>query len=164
VLPEVDLPPPPLTFCGWLTGCCRLSELLLELELLPELAEFEDPLVEEFDEPLVEEFDEPLVEEPDALLSGDVLDTDACVEPGSTAITMPAAATEAKDTVMVVALRRRRPCSRSATARAIWRPRSSQLFMALSLPLVAVSILRKKSQQAMKLSTRNRAFCRHLSG
>jgi len=101
-----------------LAGCCNVPELPLELlaeldefeldELsLPELLLFELPLAEfdEFDEP-----GEPL---------SDV--TAACVEPGSTATTMPAAATEANDTVMVVAFRRRLPCSRSATARAIWR-------------------------------------------
>jgi hypothetical protein len=100
-----------------------VPELLSEL-----LEEFED---DEFED---EEFEESLpellagvgvlvaLEELDVPLSVELpLLTDACVEPGSTATTTPAATTEAKDTVIVVAFRRRLPCSRSATARAIWR-------------------------------------------
>jgi len=41
--------------------------------------------------------------------------------PGRTAATTPATATLARVTVTVVAFSRRRPCSRSATARATWR-------------------------------------------
>jgi hypothetical protein len=41
----------------------------------------------------------------------------ACVEPGSTTATAPAAMTLAKPTVAVAALSLRLPCSRSATAR-----------------------------------------------
>jgi hypothetical protein len=54
----------------------------------------------------------------DALLFDDVPEifTAACVDPGRTAITTPATTTLAKDTVTVVVFRRRRPCSRSATA------------------------------------------------
>ena len=110
--------------------------MLLEFELLPEFAEFE-----EFDEPLALElfelFDvfgvfvvpEPLAlagallpDKADVLLPAELPVTDVCVEPGSTESTTPAATTEAKDTPTVVALSRRLPCSRSATARAIWRP------------------------------------------
>jgi hypothetical protein len=40
----------------------------------------------------------------------------AWLEPGRTATTTPATATLASDTVTVVAVSRRRPCSRSATA------------------------------------------------
>lgn len=42
----------------------------------------------------------------------------AWLDPGRVTATTPATATLAKDTVAVVALSRRRPCSRSATARA----------------------------------------------
>lgn len=130
-----------VTGCGGLTGCCSAGELLLELfellellellelellelfellELLPEFEEFE------FDEPLLlaafellagacpVELDE--LDELDVPLPAELLVADACVEPGSTATTTPAATTEAKDTVIVVAFSRRRPCSRSATA------------------------------------------------
>ena len=59
--------------------------------------------------------------------------TVVCVAPGRTAISAPVTATLAKDTVIVVAFRRRLPCSRSATARAI-----SRLFMSPSLTRAAV--------------------------
>jgi len=58
----------------------------------------------------------------DAFFAAELSVTDACVDPGSTVSTTPAATTEAKDTPTVVALRRRLPCSRSATARAIRCP------------------------------------------
>jgi hypothetical protein len=102
---------------------------LLELELLPESG---DPLsleLLELPEPLdgvgvLVGVDEPVFTVPDeldVLLPAELPVADACVDPGSTATTMPAASTEAKDTPTVVAFRRRLPCSRSATARAIWR-------------------------------------------
>lgn len=50
-----------------------------------------------------------------------VLVTAAWVVPGRTAATTPATATLARDTVTVVAFSRRRPSSRSATARATCR-------------------------------------------
>lgn len=129
-----------------------------------ELEEFE---LEELDE--LDELEE--LEEDDVPLSDEVPDvTDACVEPGSTASTAPAATTEAKDTVIVVAFSRRLPCSRSATARAIWRAAAELAFrrararsrslpagsfqvllMTLSLPRAPVPILGEQSQQAMKL-------------
>ncbi len=65
--------------------------------------------------------DEP--DELDELLPDDVPEslTEACVAPGRTATTAPATATLAKDAVTVVAVSRRLPCSRSATARASCR-------------------------------------------
>jgi hypothetical protein len=97
-------------------------------ELSEEFEEFEEFESEELDE-LVPELlagvgvvfalDEPAVaelDEFDVLLSDELLVTAACVEPGSTATTTPAATTEANETVIVVAFRRRLPCSRSATA------------------------------------------------
>jgi hypothetical protein len=109
----------------------ELFELLEPLELFDDL----DELDEELDEPVpVEDVPDDPVEpvEPvdpvlpvDELLLDDVPEslTEACVvAPGSTAITAPATATLAKDAVTVVAVSRRRPCSRSATARASCRP------------------------------------------
>ncbi len=116
--PEVDDWPPLLDWLGALEGDWRLDE---PLELFDEF----DDEPDELDEP--EELDEPDVvpDEPVGLL--DVLWCDdvpwsfsvVCAAPGSTAISAPVTATLAKDTVMVVAFRRRLPCSRSATARAI---------------------------------------------
>ena len=98
--------------------------MLDELELLDELEE----LAEEPDEPEVPgvpEDDDPDDEfdEFDELLPDDVPEslTEACVAPGRTAITAPATATLANDAVTVVAVSRRLPCSRSATARASCR-------------------------------------------
>jgi hypothetical protein len=48
-------------------------------------------------------------------------EADECVEPGSVAATAPATATLAKLTAAVVAFSRRRPRSRSATAREMAR-------------------------------------------
>ena len=98
----------------------ELLELLLELlELFDELEELEEPVPAE-DVP--DEPDEPEVPD-DALLLDDVPEslTEACVAPGSTATSAPATATLAKDAVTVVAVSRRLPCSRSATARASCR-------------------------------------------
>ena len=67
--------------------------------------------------------------------------------PGRTAISAPVTATLAKDTVMVVVFRRRLPCSRSATARAI-----SRLLMSSSLTWAAVWTVRGKSQNALSLN------------
>jgi hypothetical protein len=96
-----------LDWLGELAGDWRVEELLELLEL------FDD--VEEPDEP-----DDPV---PVELLVDDVPEslTEACVAPGRTAITAPATATLANDAVTVVAVSRRLPCSRSATARASCR-------------------------------------------
>ena len=84
------------------------------MELL-ELLELFDDAEEEPDDP-----DDPV---PAEFVPDDVPEslTEACVAPGSTATSAPAAATLAKDAVTVVAVSRRLPCSRSATARASCR-------------------------------------------
>jgi hypothetical protein len=99
-----------LDWLGELAGDWRVEELL---ELFEELDEEDD----EPDEP---EEDEPLDDE---LLLDDVPEslTEACVAPGRTISTAPATATLANDAVTVVAVSRRLPCSRSATARASCR-------------------------------------------
>jgi hypothetical protein len=99
-----------LDWLGALAGDWRVEELL---ELLEELLE----LFEEPDEP--EEVEPP----DDELLLDDVPEslTEACVAPGRTTSTAPATATLANDAVTVVAVSRRLPCSRSATARASCR-------------------------------------------
>jgi hypothetical protein len=90
------------------------------LELFEELLElFEELEEEEPDEP--DEPDDPV---PVELVPDDDVPeslTEACVAPGRTAITAPATATLANDAVTVVAVSRRLPCSRSATARASCR-------------------------------------------
>jgi hypothetical protein len=89
-------------------------ELLELLGVLDELAGVLDDALEGVLEGVLE-----LAAWPDeALLFDDVPEifTAACVDPGRTAITTPATTTLAKDTVTVVVFRRRRPCSRSATA------------------------------------------------
>jgi hypothetical protein len=137
-----------LDWLGVLTGDWRVEELPELFELLELLELFESPeLLELFDElddldDLEEELDEPVPaedvpDEPvepvdpvepelpdDEVLLDDVPEslTEACVvAPGRTAITAPATATLAKDAVTVVAVSRRLPCSRSATARASCR-------------------------------------------
>jgi hypothetical protein len=98
-------------------------------ELLELLDEFDDEL-DELDELAPDE----LVELLDVLWCDDVPESLAvvCVVPGRTANSAPVTATLAKDTVTVVAFRRRLPCSRSATARAIFR-----LLITLSLTRAA---------------------------
>ena len=103
-----------MDWLGVLAGDWRVEELLELLELLEELLE----LLELFEE-------EPEEVEPpdDELLLDDVPEslTEACVAPGRTTSTAPATATLANDAVTVVAVSRRLPCSRSATARASCR-------------------------------------------
>jgi hypothetical protein len=167
VPPEVELKPPPPPDWTPLDGAWKplLDELLLDPsdELLDEPADPADPL-----EP------EPDVEPPDELELDDellpVLVTAAWLEPGRIAATTPATATLAKDTVTVVALSRRRPCSRSATACATCCPApwsgvrrgpaagSSQLFTSMSLARTAVSAVGEVSADV--LSTRGRGFAR----
>lgn len=119
-----------------------MPELLESLELLDESELLEEP--EEPEEPeessLPEELAEPEPEcaepvEPERLalpesvsrlpdgvecdalpVPGERFATEGCAEPGSVAATAPATTTLAKLTVAVVALRRRLPRSRSATA------------------------------------------------
>jgi len=104
-----------------------LDEFDDELDELDELAP--DELAP--DELAPDELAEPL----DVLSCDDVPEsfTVVCVAPGRSATSAPVTATLAKDTVMVVAFRRRLPCSRSATARAI-----SRLFISPSLTRAAV--------------------------
>jgi hypothetical protein len=109
-----------LVWLGELTGDCRVDELLELLELPDELDEPDEPVPEDVPD-VPDEVDDP--DEVDELLSDDVPEslTEACVAPGSTATSAPATATLAKDAVTVVAVSRRLPCSRSATARASFR-------------------------------------------
>jgi hypothetical protein len=106
-----------LDWLGELAGDWRVDELP---EFSDELDELDDE-PDEPDEPVPEKAPDVPAEPPDdALLSEDVPEpfTAAWVAPGRTASTTPASATLAKDAVTVVAVSRRRPCSRSATARA----------------------------------------------
>jgi hypothetical protein len=115
-----------------------------------------DPLDELLDEPpdpleLVPEFDVP---EDELELDEDLLPVlvAAWLVPGSTTATTPARATLASDTVVVVAFSRRRPCSRSATARATCRPASwsvPQLFTLTSVTRPAVSAVVEQSADAL---------------
>ena len=100
-----------MDWLGALAGDWMVEELL---ELL-ELFELFDDAEEEPDEP-----DDPV---PVELVPDDVPESlaEAWVAPGSTATSAPATATLAKDAVTVVAVSRRLPCSRSATARASCR-------------------------------------------
>jgi hypothetical protein len=121
-------------------GDWRLDE---PVELLDE---FDDEL-DELDELVPDELaPDELAEPSDVLSCDDVPESFAavCAVPGRTAISAPVTATLAKDTVMVVAFRRRLPCSRSATARAI-----SRLFMSPSLTRAAEWTVRGKSENAM---------------
>jgi hypothetical protein len=121
-----------------------LDELLFDELLLDpsdEPPELLDPVEPELDvEPVDElELDEDLLP---------VLVVAAWLDAGSTTATTPARATLATDTVVVVAFSRRRPCSRSATARATCRsasrlagpgPCSCQLFTLISVTRPAVN-------------------------
>jgi hypothetical protein len=106
-----------LDWLGALAGDWMVEELpeLLELLELLELFELFVDAEEEPDEP-----DDPV---PVELVPDDVPESlaEAWVAPGSTATSAPATATLAKDAVTVVAVSRRLPCSRSATARASCR-------------------------------------------
>ena len=115
VPPEVELKPLPPDWTP-LDGAWKppLDELLLDPsdELPDEPADPADP-AELAPEPDVEPLEEP---ELDELLPGPAVA--AWLAPGRITATAPATATLARDTVTVVAFSRRRPCSRSATARA----------------------------------------------
>lgn len=95
----------------------------------------------------------------------------AWLAPGSITATTPATATLARDTVVVVAYSRRRPCSRSATARATCRAasrlalprfasprfagrgaRSSQLFTSTSVTRPAGSAVVERSANVLRLT------------
>lgn len=102
--------------------------MLESLELLEEFEEFEpEPAEPEPEpglaEPLPDTCDPPPGDDLPLLLTEELpgVVTLWCVDPGSTAATAPAAITLAKPTVAVAAFSRRRPRSRSATARAMPR-------------------------------------------
>jgi hypothetical protein len=120
----------------------------LTLLLLPDDTPLDGAWNPLFDELLLDPFDEPLDELLDPVDPVDVdplelvpefdveLELDevllpvlaaAWLVPGSSTATTPATATLASDTVVVVAFSRRRPCSRSATARATCRAASRSL-------------------------------------
>jgi len=114
------LAPLPVLPCGELAGAWSwlLEELLLLLLLLLVLELSSDELPESLDDDVA--LDDELL-----------LLVAAWLVPGRIATTAPAAATLATVTVTVAAFSLRRPCSRSATARATWRGPacSCQLFM-----------------------------------
>jgi acetyl-CoA synthetase len=135
--------------CGVVDGACRLPWLLDELlpELVePELLELEVP--DELPVPLVPELElEPLDPELVLVLEGVVV-TAAWLDPGRITATAPAANTLAAETVTVVAASRRRPRSRSATARAT-RPAglgSLWLFTNVSVTRPAACAVEKTSE------------------
>lgn len=119
VPPEVELTPPPPPDDTPPDGAWNplFDELLLDpFDELPDDPVDPLELVPELD---VEPVDELELEE-------DLLPVlvAAWLVPGSINATTPATATLARDTVVVVAFSRRRPCSRSATARATCRAAS----------------------------------------
>ena len=138
----------PLDWLGELAGDWMEDE---PDELLEELDEPEFELDEPEPEPELElELDVPdeleellLVDDPESLT------VVACVAPGSTATSAPATATLANDAVTVVAVSRRRPCSRSATARASCRA-FSRLSMSISLPRPAEEAVRARSKNPLR--------------
>ena len=138
--------PEPLLYCGALVGAWRPPWSLDELLLDP----VDDPS-EPLDDPLPDD------ELPDDLLADELvpvleLFTDVWAVPGRPAATAPTAATLARVTVTVVAFSRRLPCSRSATARATWRPLltdSSRLFTSISVTPLAVSAVEGLSQNLL---------------
>jgi hypothetical protein len=142
VVPPEPLPPD----CGALAGAWKPPWSLDELLLDP----VDDP-----SEPLDDPLDEPWLpddELPDELVPVPELFTDVWVAPGRPAATAPTAATLARVTVTVVAFSRRLPCSRSATARATWRPLltdSSRLFTSVSLTRPAVSAVERLSENVL---------------
>ena len=131
-----------------------LDELLLDEPLLDE------PLFDPLDE-LLDEPSDPLELEPEFDVPEDELELDedllpvlvaAWLDPGSTTATTPARATLASDTVVVVAFSRRRPCSRSATARATCRLASwsvPQLFTLTSVTRPAVGAVVEQSANVL---------------
>jgi hypothetical protein len=163
--------PPPFDCTGALAGAWRVLELFDEFdefELFDELEELDE--FEDFDD--FPELEEPAVLpelEFEAWLPEPSLDVPlprddvpvlvlvdellvlvlVCVEPGRTAATAPAASTLAKPTVAVAVFSLRRPRSRSATARDIWRSPSwaygdpfwSQLSIGSSVACLLVRVV-----------------------
>ena len=144
----LPLPPDDTPLDGWRP---LFDELLLDPfdELLDEPLEPLDPLE------LVPEFDVAPVDELE--LGEDllpVLVVAAWLDPGSITATTPATATLASDTVVVVAFSRRRPCSRSATARATCRGAlwSAAPGACSSLLLTLTSVTRPAVNAVVELS------------
>jgi len=158
--------PPPFDCTGALAGAWSVFEEFDEFELLDEFEDFED--FPELEEPaLLPELEfEPRLAEPSldvplprddvpVLVLADELPVLVlvlvlvCVEPGRTAATAPAASTLAKPTVAVAAFSLRRPRSRSAMARDIWRSPSrargdpfwSQLSIGSSVACLLVRVV-----------------------
>jgi hypothetical protein len=134
----------PLDGCGAVDGDCRLLEPLLdEFEVLPD--ELEEP--DELDE--LEELEDPVLADP--VLAA------ACEAPGSRTATTPAAAMLAIPAAAVVAVSRRRPRARSATARvtardaAVRRAGYSGLLMSASLTNPVVGAVYVTSPDALIL-------------
>jgi hypothetical protein len=131
-----------------------------------------DPFDALHDEPLDPVDPDELDPEPE-LDPVDVLELDedlpvvaAWLDPGSTATTTPARATLARDTVVVVAFSRLRPCSRSATACSTWRAASrfacpgvgsSQLFTLSSVTRAAVKAVVELSANVLNVRRRRNA-------
>jgi hypothetical protein len=146
--------PEPLLDCGALAGACKPPWSLDEL-LLDPVDDPSDPLDDPLDEPWLPDDELP----DDELVPVPELFTDVWVAPGRPAATAPATATLARVTVTVVAFSRRLPCSRSATARATWRPLltdSSRLFTSISVTPLAVSAVEGLSQNALSAPCRSR--------
>jgi hypothetical protein len=153
-----------LDWAGELVGDWRVDEPLELLELLELLDEFDE--FDEFEDELDELVPDEAPDEVEVLLSDDVPESlvAAWVAPGRTSTTAPASATLATDAVTVVAVSRRLPCSRSATARASCRAlswpaarsrscgarlRSSQLSMSISVPRPAEGPVRARSRNPL---------------
>jgi hypothetical protein len=131
---------------------------------------FDELLLDPLDEPV--ELLDPVEPEPDVEPVDELeLDEDlplvlvvaAWLDPGSTTATTPARATLATDTVVVVAFSRRRPCSRSATARATCRPASRlagpgpcscQLFTSISVTRPAENVVAEVSANVLSARPR----------
>jgi len=171
----VEFTLPPLPDCTPLDGAWipLLDELLLDpFDELPD--EPSDPLELEPD-PDVEPLDELELDD----LDDEVLPVLAAawLDPGRIATTTPATATLARDTVTVVDFSRRRPCSRSATARATCRAASwfallrpdderrgsaacsSQLFTSISVTYPAGSAVGELSANLMSAGDRSSPLC-----
>jgi len=157
--------PPPFDCTGAFAGAWSVFEVFDEFDEFELLDEFEDfDEFPELEEPaLLAELEfEPRLAEPslDVPLPRDdvpvlVLVDElpvlvlVCVEPGRTAATAPAASTLAKPTVAVAAFSLRRPRSRSAMARDIWRSPSrargdpfwSQLSIGSSVACLLVRVV-----------------------
>jgi hypothetical protein len=162
---ELTLPPPPDDTPPDGAWSPLFDELLLDPLLLDPSDELPDDPLDPLE--LVPELDVDPVDELE--LEEDLLPVlvAAWLAPGSITATTPATATLARDTVVVVAFSRRRPCSRSTTARATCRAtcragsrlasprfagrgaRSSQLFTSTSVTRPAVCAVVERSANVL---------------